>query len=75
MQRARDSETFLSNIFRDASIDHSIPFKTFDCVSCFPLHFFRALRRFLRALQQNRTEASLFVSVLYRNSVTDLVRV
>ena len=29
--------------------------KTIDCVSCFPLHFFRALP-LLRALQQNRAQ-------------------
>ena len=36
--------------------------KTLDCVSCFPLHFFRALPR---ALQQNRAQSRLlYLSIL-----------
>ena len=44
--------------------------KTLDCVSCFPLHFFRALP--LPAYfttEQNTAEASLFVN--YFNNILD----
>ena len=46
--------------------------KTLDCVSCFPLHFFRALP--LPACfttEQNTVEASLFVNLYYANEGSD----